>query len=76
MIELIIFAVIAAIILFKINHPHITWRCMFGIHKYIYSHEVHGMHFDNKSNRIIGTKRRLYTCSCGKHKLAESKDWI
>lgn len=76
MLESIIFGIIATIILFKINHPHITWGCMFGIHKYYYSNEKHGMHIVKDTNCIRGTQRKVYKCTCGKEKHAEDKDWI
>lgn len=76
MFEILVFAFIAAAILFKINHPEYTWGCMFGFHtRYGYSHEKHGMHIDG-GGKVVGTKRRVYVCLCGKEKPAENKDWI
>ena len=64
------------VLLFKINHPEFKWGCLIGLHEYRYSHQKNGMHIDTKSNRVIGTKRRVYTCDCGHQKAANPNDWI
>ncbi len=75
-VEIIIFSIIVATVLFKINHPHIRWRCLIGMHNYRYSHEKHGMHIDKNSPNVIGTKRKIFKCACGHQKDAELKDYI
>ena len=73
---LIFIGVIIATVLFKINHPEVKWGCLIGVHSYHYSHEKHGMYIDTKSNNVIGTKRKIYTCGCGKQKPVSNVDWI
>ena len=77
-IELILIAAFAAWValeLFIINHPNVRRRCLIGKHKYGYSYEKHGMYTD-REGKIVGTQRRIYTCSCGHEKPMEDKDWI
>jgi len=75
-VEITIFSIIAAFVLFKINHPQFRWGCFIGKHEYHYSHERHGMHIDKNSPNVIGTKRRIFICSCGYQKAAEKQDYI
>ncbi len=69
-------SIIVAICLFKINNPHFKWGCFIGKHDYHYSHEKHGMHIDKNSPNVIGTKRKIFICSCGYQKGAEKQDYI
>ena len=76
MVEVIIVSSILALVLFKINHPEVRWGCLVGKHKYSYLGSKSGMHYNKDTKQVTGTMRRLYQCSCGKDKPAESKDWI
>lgn len=51
------------------------WSCIFGKHRFKFSGEKHGMYIDEKNN-LIGTKRNIYRCRCGKVKKLEHKDYI
>lgn len=58
----------------KANNPNLTTKCILGLHNYYYSHEKCGMYFDN--DQLVGTRRKVYMCRCGKEKSAEEGDWI
>ncbi len=73
---IITLSIIFGVVLFKITHPHVRWRCLIGVHEYHYSYERHGMHLCKDAHNVVGTKRRIYKCSCGFQKPAENKDYI
>jgi len=64
---------VIGIILAKARNPDLATKCIFGFHDYCFSHEKHGMHFENY--QLVGTERNIYMCRCGKEKPAEKGDW-
>ena len=52
------------------------WFCIFGIHKYVYAGQKHGM-MVHKEQGIVGTQRNMYKCArCEKNKPIENKDYV
>lgn len=74
-IYMILIGFFLAISMFKINHPHIKWGCFFGKHRYSYAGRRSGMTYNKDTDKVTGTMRKLYQCSCGTFKKAEDKDW-
>ena len=75
--ELFVLVVMFSIILFVILKPYdLRWSCVFGRHKFHRSGVKHGMYFDKRENKIVGTSRRIYMCRCQKIKKAADEDWI
>lgn len=57
-------------------HPTLSWSCLIGRHKYIYSGRCSGMVFVENSREIIGSERAIYICRCGKQKPAAHEDYV
>ena len=57
------------------THPTLSWKCIFGNHKYHYMGKRSGMTF-TKDEGIKGTMREVYECRCGMPKPIENKDYV
>ena len=55
----------------------INWRCLLGIHQFVYVGERHGMTRTKDGKGVVGSKRKMYKCcNCCKDKPTKKTDYI